>query len=140
MMQRANEQEKVDFFDIQGKPFDDTNFRGDQEFIERLGAETVETGHTSKVTLGFFMVSSATLQRIKRAIGYPWLTQQQIFLRTQRMPFTESTDMYLMGYMMMEHTSVANPEDIERDISDKWYSYMDKMAAGHERNKDDENF
>ena len=96
--------------------------------MERLGAETVEGGRTQKVTLGFFMLSSATLQRIKRAIGYVWLTQQQIFIRNQRMPFTEGTDMYLMGYMLMEHTSVANPNDIERNISDKWYSYMDKPA------------
>ena len=40
----------------------------------------------------------------------------------------------------MEHTSVANPNDIERNISDKWYSYMDKLAAEHEMNNDDEDF
>ena len=56
------------------------------------------------------------------------------------MPFTEGTDLYLMGYILMEHTSVANPEDIENNIADKWYSYMDKLAAEHERNKDDEEF
>jgi hypothetical protein len=56
------------------------------------------------------------------------------------MPFTEGTNMYLMGYMLMEHTSVANPMDIEQDIADKWYSYMDKMAAEHEMNKDNEEF
>ena len=56
------------------------------------------------------------------------------------MPFTEGTDLYLMGYMLMEHTSVANPEDIENNISDKWYSYMDKLAAEHEMNQDDAEF
>ena len=70
LMQKANEKEKVEFVGIQGKPFDNTNFPEDQEFIERLGAETVETGRTSKVTLGFFMLSSVTPQMIKKAIGY----------------------------------------------------------------------
>ena len=103
MMQRANDNEKVDFFDIHGKPFDTTNFPEDQEFIDRLGAETVDTGRNPNVTLGFYMLSSATLQRIKKAIGYTWLNQQQIFIRNQRMPFTEGTDMYLMGYMLGTH-------------------------------------
>jgi len=92
LMQKANEKEKVEFFDIHGKPFDINEFPEDQEFVERLGAETVETGKNSKVTLGFFMLSSATLQKIKKAIGFTWLTQQQIFIRNQRMPFTEGTD------------------------------------------------
>ena len=70
LIQRANEKEKVEFFDIQGKPFDNDNFPEDKEFIERLGAETVETGRSPKVTLGFFMISTATLQRIKRSIGF----------------------------------------------------------------------
>jgi hypothetical protein len=64
LMQRKNEQVKVDFIDIQGKPFDNTNFPEDQEFVEQLGAETVETGRNPNVTfLGFFMVSSATLRQ-----------------------------------------------------------------------------
>ena len=121
LIQKANEKEKVEFYDIQGNPFDNNNFPEDQESIKRLGAETVETGRNPKVTLGFYMTSSATLQKIKRSIGFQWLTEQQIFIRNQRMPFTEGTDLYLMGYMLMEHTSVANPEDIENNISDKWY-------------------
>lgn len=140
LMQRANNNDKVEFFDIHGNPFDTTNFPEDQEFIDRLGAETVETGKSTKVTMGFYMVSTSTLQRIKKAVGFSWLNQQQIFIRTQRMPFTEGTDMYLMGYMTMEHTTVSNPMEIERSVSDKWYSYMDKMAAEHEMNSDDEEF
>jgi len=137
---KANEHEKVDFLDIKGQPFDNDNFPEDQEFVERLGAETVEMGKNAKVTLGFFMVSTANLQRIKKSIGFSWLHQQQIYIRNQRMPFSEGTDMYLMGYLLMEHTSFADPTEIERNISDKWYSYMDKMAAEHEMTKDDVDF
>ena len=140
LMKRANEHDKVDFFDIHGTPFDNDNFPEDQDFIERLASETVQNARNTKITMGFYMVSSATLQRIKKSIGYGWLNQQQIYLRTQRMPFTEGTDMFLMGYKIMENTTIANPNDIEREISDKWYSYMDKMAANHEMNDDDQEF
>jgi len=140
LMKRANEHEKVDFFDIQGSPFDNHNFPEDQDFIERLASETVQNARNTKITMGFYMVSSATLQRIKKSIGYGWLNQQQIYIRTQRMPFTEGTDMFLMGYKIMENTTIANPGEIEREIGDKWYNYMDKMAANHEMNEDDIEF
>jgi hypothetical protein len=141
LMKRANKQGKVDFFDIHGTPFDNDNFPEDQDFIERLASETVQNARNTKITMGFYMVSSSTLQRIKKSIGYGWLNQQQIYIRTQRMPFTEGTDMFLMGYKIMENTTIANPTDIEKEISDKWYSYMDKLAATHELlNDDDEEF
>ena len=35
LMKRANEHDKVDFFDIHGTPFNNDNFPEDQDFIER---------------------------------------------------------------------------------------------------------
>jgi hypothetical protein len=94
-----------------------------------LSAETVDTGRSKKVTLGFFMVSTASLHRIKLSVGFGWLSQQRIYLRTQRMPFKYGTDMYLMGYLTMEHPSVSNPSAVEAYVRDKWYNHMDTTVA-----------
>ena len=140
MMIRANEKETVDFLDANANPFDTTNFPEPDEFAARLATETVETRDNTKVTLGFFMISSANMQRIKLSIGFSWLAQQQIYLRTQRMPFKHGTDLYLMGYSTMIHPLVANPNDVEDDIRSKWYTSIDKLTAEHDPNDDDKKF
>lgn len=140
LMIRANEKETVDFIDANANPFDTSNFPEAEEFKDRLAAETVETRDSTKVTLGFFMISSANMQRIKLSIGFSWLTQQQIYLRIQRMPFKHGTDLYLMGYATMIHPMVANPTDVEDDIRTKWYSPIDKLTAEHDPNEDDKKF
>jgi hypothetical protein len=137
---RANEKETVDFIDVTGKPFDNIQFPEADEFASRLGAETVQGARGTKVTLGFFMISSANMQRIKLSIGFPWLGQQQIYLRTQRMDFAHGTDMFLMGQLILEHPVVSNPTDVEDFISDKWYSHMDCKAAEHAMTDDDQEF
>ena len=140
MMIRANEKETVDFLDAKANPFDTTNFPEPEEFEERLATETVETRDSAKVTLGFFMISSANMQRIKLSIGFSWLAQQQIYLRTQRMPFKHGTDLYFMGYATMIHPLVANPGDVEEEIRTKWYTSIDRMTAEHDPNDDDKKF
>ena len=140
MMIRANEKETVDFLDANANPFDTTNFPEPDEFAARLATETVETRGSTKVTMGFFMISSANMQRIKLSIGFSWLAQQQIYLRTQRMPFKHGTDLYLMGYTTMIHPLVANPNDVEDDIRSKWYTSIDKMTAEHDPNNEDKKF
>ena len=86
LMKRANEKETVDFMDINGDPFDTLNFPEPEKFEERLAVETVENRGNTKITLGFYMVSTATMQRIKLSVGFNWLTQQQIYLRIQECP------------------------------------------------------
>ena len=140
LMKRANEKETVDFIDINGNPFDTINFPDPDKFEERLAVETVETRGNTKITLGFFMISSATMQRIKLSIGFNWLTQQQIYLRIQRMPFQHGTDLFLMGYATMVHPAVANPAELEEDIRTKWYSPIDRMAAEHDPQEHDKLF
>ena len=151
---RANEKETVDFLDSNANPFDTTNFPEPNEFAAtRLATKTVETSDSTKVTMGFFMISSANMQRIKLSIGFLWLAQQQIYLCTQRMPFKHGTDLYLMGYTTMIHPLVANPNNFEDDIRSKWYTSIDKMTADfrfaiaidkmtaeHDPNDDDKKF
>ena len=140
LMIRANEKESVDFTDIHSNPFDISHFPDPNEFSERLAAETVTTGSNTKVTIGFFMISSANMQRIKLSIGYSWLGQKNIYLRIQRMDFKHGTDMYFMGYKTMDHPTFANPKDVEKSIRDTWYSALDRMAAEHDTNADDQEF
>ena len=140
LMIRANEKENVDFLDIHGVPFDISHFPEPNEFEEKLAADTVMTGTTTKVTIGFFMVSSANMQRIKLSIGYSWLGQKNIYLRIQRMDFHHGTDLFFMGYKTMDNPMVANPKDVEKSIRDKWYSALDHMAAEHDTNDDDATF
>ena len=128
-MIRANEKEDVDFHDADGDPFDINQFPDEDVFAKKLRAETVDTGRSKKVTLGFFMVSSASLHRIKLSVGFGWLGQQRIYLRLQRMPFQYGTDMYLMGFLTMEHPSVSNQSAIESFVRDKWYNHMDCIVA-----------
>ena len=110
LMVRSNEKESVEFFDIHGNPFDISHFPEPDEFKDRLAAETVVTGANTKVTMGFFMISAANMQRIKLSIGYSWLGQQNIYLRIQRMNFQHGTDLFFMGYNTMVHPMVANPK------------------------------
>jgi hypothetical protein len=131
LMVRANEKENADFIDVTGKPLDTIQFPEADEFTDRLGAETVKTSRNTKVTLGFYMISSANMQRIILSIGFPWLAQKQIYLRTQRMPFEHGTNM---------NPAIANPTKVESFISDKWYSYMDRRAAEREMTDDDKVF
>jgi hypothetical protein len=56
------------------------------------------------------------LHRIKLLVGFGWLGQQRIYLRTQRMPFKFGTNMYLMAFLTMEHPSVSNQSAIEEYI------------------------
>ena len=128
-MIRANEKEDVDFHDVNGDPFEINHFPDEEGFTQKLSAETVDTGRVKKVTLGFFMVSSASLHRIKLSVGFGWLGQQRIYLRIQRMPFKYGTDLYLMGYLTMEHPSVSNQAAVEGFIRDKWYNHMDCSVA-----------
>jgi len=140
LMKRANEKESVDFVDIHGDPFDTIDFPEPDDFEERLAVETVETRGNTKITLGFYMISTANMQRIKLSIGFNWLTQQQIYLRIQRMPFKYGTDLYLMGYVTLINPAIANPSDVEKDIRTKWYSPVDRLAAEHELKDDDKEF
>jgi len=140
LMARANEKENVDFLDIHGVPFDISHFPDPDEFAEKLAAETVVTGSTTKVTIGFFMLSSANMQRIKLSIGYSWLGQKNIYLRIQRMDFKHGTDLFFMGYKTMDNPMVANPKEVEKSIRDKWYSVVDRMAAEHDTNEHDAAF
>jgi hypothetical protein len=135
---RANDKENVDFINVTGKPFDNIQFPEADGFAARLGAETVETNRSTKVTLGLYMIRSANMQRIKLSIGFSWLGQKQIYLRTQRMPFEHGTDMFLMGQITMEHPTVSNPTEVESFIRDKWYLYMDRRAAEREMTDDDQ--
>ena len=140
LMIRANEKENVEFLDIHSVPFDISHFPDPNEFEEKLAAETVTTGTNTKVTLGFFMISSANMQRIKSSIGYSWLGHKNIYLRIQQMDFKHGTDLFFMGYKIMDHPMVANPNDVEKSIRDKWYSAIDRMAAEHDTNADDAAF
>ena len=45
-----------------------------------------------------------------------------------------------MGYKTMIHPMVANPNEVEKSICDKWYSALDCMAAEHNTNEDDQAF
>ena len=140
LMTRANEKENVEFLDINGVPFDLSHFPDPNEFSDKLAAETVTTGTNTKVTIGFFMLSSANMQRIKLSIGYSWLGQKNIYLRIQRMDFKHGTDLFFMGYKIMDHPMVANPKEVEKSIREKWYSAIDRMAAEHDTNEDDATF
>jgi len=140
LMKRANEKESVDFIDINGDPFDTLNFPEPDKFEERLAVETIDNRGNTKITLGFFMISTANMQRIKLSIGFNWLTQQQIYLRIQRMPFEHGTDLFLMGYATMIHPLVANPSEVEADIRLKWYSSVDRLAAEHDPQEHDKQF
>ena len=140
LMKRANEKENVDFLDVHGDPFDTVNFPEPDEFEDRLAVETVENRGNTKITIGFYMVSTANMQRIKLSIGFNWLTQQQIYLRIQRMPFKYGTDLFLMGYATLIHPSAANPSDVEEDIRLKWYSPVDRLAAEHDPQEHDRTF
>lgn len=113
MIHRANDKENVDFIDIDGNPFDTSHFPDPDEFADRRAAETV-----TKVTMGFFMMSSANMQRIKLSIGYSWLREQNIYIRTQRMHFQHGTDLFLIGYKIMVHPMIANLSDVENSIRD----------------------
>ena len=75
------------------------------------------------------MVISASLHRIKLSVGFGWLGQQRIYLRTQQMPFQYGTDLYLMGFLTMEHPSVSNQSAVEDYVRDKWYNHMDSIVA-----------
>jgi hypothetical protein len=86
------------------------------------------------------MISKATMQRIKLSIGFTRLTQQQIYLRIQQMPFKYGTDLFLMGYATMVHPLVANPSDVEDDICIKWYSPVDGLSAEHNPQENDKMF
>jgi hypothetical protein len=132
LMKRANEKETVDFIDINGDPFDAIDFPEPDKFKERLGVEKVENRGNTKITLGFYMISTATMQRIKLSICFTWLTQQQIYLRIQQMPFKYGTDLFLMGYATMVHPLVANPSDVEDDVRIKWYSPVDRLGVEHD--------
>jgi hypothetical protein len=97
LMVRANEKENVEFIDINGDPFDISHFLAPDEFEDRLAAETVASGANTKVTMGFFMISSANMQHIKLSIGYSWLGQKNIYQRIQRMSFQHSTNLFFKG-------------------------------------------
>jgi len=133
LMKRANDKEAVDFIDINGDPFDTISFPDPDKCEDRLAVETVDNRGNTKITLGFYMISTATMQRIK-------MSQQQIYLRIQRMPFKHGTDLFLMGYATLLHPMVANPSDVEDDIRTKWFSPVDQMAAEHDPNEHDKQF
>jgi hypothetical protein len=44
------------------------------------------------------------------------------------MSFKYGTDVYLMGYLTMEHPSVSNPS-VQAYVRDKWYNHMDTTIA-----------
>jgi hypothetical protein len=113
VIHRANDKESADFIDVDGNPFDTNNFPDPDEFKDCLAAETVISGTSTKVTMGLFMISSANMQRIKLSIGYSWLCEQNIYIRTQRMNFQHGTDLFLMGYKIMVHPMIANLLDVE---------------------------
>ena len=140
VMHRANDKESVDFINIDGNPFDTSHFPEPDEFEDRLTAETVITGTSTKVTMGFFIISAANMQQIKLLIGYSWLHDQNIYIHTQRMNFQHGTDLFLMGYKIMVHPMIANLSEVENSIRDSWYSHMDRMAAEHDTNADDQEF
>ena len=119
LMIRSNEKETVEFQDVHGESFDTIHFPEANEFVTRLAVDKVETARSTKVTLGLYILSSAPMQHIKLSIGFSWLAQQQIYLRTQRMPFQHGTDLYLMGQMILVNPSVANPLEVEKYISNK---------------------
>jgi hypothetical protein len=62
LMKRANEKENVDFIYIHRDPFDTIDFPEPDKFEERLAVETFENHGNTKITLGFFMISSANMQ------------------------------------------------------------------------------
>jgi hypothetical protein len=140
LMVRANKNENVEFIDINGDPFDISHFPAPDEFKDQLAAETVASGANTKVTMGFFMISSANMQRIKLSIGYSWLGQKNIYLCIQQMSFQHGTDLFFMGYKTMVDPMVANPTAVEKSISKKWYSALDCMAAEHDTTDNDQEF
>jgi hypothetical protein len=68
VIHRANDRESVDFTDVDGNPFDTSHFPDPDEFEDRLAAETVITGTSTKVTMGFFMISSANASNYRSVI------------------------------------------------------------------------
>jgi hypothetical protein len=111
----------IRFFDVLGTPFCTTTVPAGKEFITRLAVEKIEFGNTRKVALGLLVQSTLSLNEIKTTIGTPWLQQQKIFLRHQRMPFSHGTDLFLIGYLVQEHPSTANYDALEQSISAKWF-------------------
>ena len=89
--------------------------------MKHLAVEKVETGRTRKVVLGFYMQSCLYMNDIKSAIGIQWLQQQHIFLRPQRMSFEHGTNLFLIGYLPLEHPTTANMENLEKEIKAKWF-------------------
>ena len=86
------------------------------------------------------LISSANMQRIKMLMGYSWLGQKNIYLRIQRMNFQHGTNQFFLGYKTMVHPMVANPTEVEQSIRDNWYSALDRMAAKHDTNDNDQEF
>jgi hypothetical protein len=124
LMKRANstpEVVTVKFADIHGDPVTTQTLPKGQAFATRMAVEKVETGRTKKVVLGLYMQSTATMQVIKNAIGFPWLRQNQIYIRHQRMSFQHGTDLFLIGYLVKEHPTFANLEILDSEISGKWF-------------------
>ena len=110
----------IRFFDVLGIPFGATTVPAGKEFITRLAVEKIEFGNTRKVALGFLVQSTLSLNEIKTTIGTPWMQQQKIFLRSQRMSFSHGTDLFLIGYLVQEHPNTANYDALEHAISAKW--------------------
>jgi hypothetical protein len=123
LMKRANSTPDVHvkFADIHGESVTAQTLPKGQEFATRMAVEKVETGRTKKVVLGMYMMSSSNMQNIKTAIGFPWLRQNQIYMRHQRMSFNHGTDLFLIGYLVKEHPTFANLEILESEINGKWF-------------------
>jgi hypothetical protein len=111
----------IRFCDVLGIPFGATTVPAGKDFITRLAVEKIEFGNTRKVVLGFLVQSTLSLNEIKTAIGTPWMQQQRIFLRYQRMPFSHGTDLFLIGYLVQEQPTTANYDALEQAISEKWF-------------------
>jgi hypothetical protein len=126
----------VEFTDADKLPISPTNMPSDGSFPARLRVTTIQTNKLKKVTLGFFMKSTAKFSEIKNSIGLGWLRRFHIFLRLQHLPFEYGTDLFLMGYLTQEHPNFACVETLEQTMKMNWFDSDDRESIEQSGNND----
>jgi hypothetical protein len=120
----------VTFLDTHRKEITKDNFPHGQDFIERMMMTQVPSGRKKKIIVGFFISSKLSLADIKRGIGYNWLHEQNIYLRSQNMLFDHGIDLFLIGYWIKEHPSFMNLAESPAAVMEHWNEMFD--IIGHE--------
>jgi hypothetical protein len=123
------------FSDTHGKEITKDNFPQGQDFIERMMMTQVPSGRKKKIIVGFFISSKLSLADIKRGIGYNWLQDQHIYLRSQNMSFDHGVDLFLIGYWIKEHPSFMNLIESPAVIMDHWNEMFDIIGHSDDGNE-----